>query len=264
MEFIIISSPCIGGLIKINLRSKKIEKLMSGNIRGICKNDNSIYYVNGDKNAIFSNGSELFSFNGNGSLHDLKYFEKNFYLMSTIERKMIKFDIDGKLISELSFDNSYWPNCCIIDPKTKNILVFLSAKRPYSNSKIVCLDENNNFLWEFNCLEGDEIHSPFLINDKLYWCRSNHNCVVSGSLSLHLCDIKKILTNNSGYTRGLYLTDTELFLGTSENRHAETSLCNSELNTGGVHYYSLENNKFILKHTFCLETKEVYDIIAYA
>ena len=264
MAHILISSPGQGGLFKINLENKKQFRICSGNIRGISTMDNSFVYVQGNKNSVFDmNQKELFSFNGNSSLHDVKFFKCKFYIISTEEKKMLTFTYEGGFLNELKFDNCYWPNCCLIDPVTENVIIFLSAKRPYSKSKIICCTKDLVFLWEYYCLEGDEIHSPFLVGDTLFWCRSNYNSIVKASLSKQLRDIRKVIINNGGYVRGLCIHDDKLYLGTSENRHAATSLCTSEFNCGCIHSYFLHNDSYAFDDMITLPVKEVYDIVYY-
>lgn len=247
-----IGSPHDGGLYKYD---EELFKIDIGNVRGVTFFENDIYYIKDD--AIFTLNGKLFNLPAKLG-HDCRYYNGLLYLMATEMRTLYQFSLTGKIKREMKFDVAYWANCCW--PLLKGLLVFLSAKRPYSKSKIVFFDNDWNFNWEYNCFENDEIHSPFVFNDDLYWCRSNRNAVVKASLSSKLRDIKKVLINNDGYTRGLVITKDLIIVGTSENRHSENSLCQAKQQHGCIHFYNLENCKF--QKTIHLDCKEVYDIIS--
>lgn len=255
---IFISSPCKGGLFRLD-NHLGLASLRQGNIRGLCYFEGKLCHVNGDENAVFCGDNKIITFDGVSSLHDVKFCDGHFYVMATEFRRLIKFNTNGDVVGQVQFDSNYWPNCCI--PFENKIVVFLSAKRPFSNSKIVCFREDWSIDWEYCCFEGDEIHSPFLVGNVLYWCRSNRNCVVCGGIKEHLEDAKKVLVDDSGYTRGLCIDGHDLYLGTSENRHAKTSLCNSMIDSGSIRHYVESDGRYVLKETVILPVKEVYDIV---
>lgn len=257
---IFVSSPCNGGLFSLD-ENLFPTSLIQGNIRGLCFFNGKLCYAKGNENCLFCDSIEILKFDGKASLHDVKFFNNHFYVMATEFRSLLKFNTHGEMLKEVKFESNYWPNCCITHAATKKLIVFLSAKRPFSNSKIICYDENWNVLWEFLCFEGDEVHSPFLFGDTLYWCRSNHNAVMCGSMSMQLKDVRKVLVDDSGYTRGLCIVGDNLYLGTSENRHAKTSLCNSLIDSGTIRHYTKEKSRYVLKKTVILPVKEVYDIV---
>jgi hypothetical protein len=80
--------------------------------------------------------------------------------------------------------------------------------------------------------------------------------VVKASINRQLKDASEIIVNYDGYTRGLFLKDDLLILGTSENRHTENSSCQSNIQQGCVSFY--KNSKLYDK--IFLPHKEVYDI----
>lgn len=261
-----VTAPCNGGLFDVKIRKETtVDKITTGNIRGITKKNSEIFFANGDTNAIHSLNSVKYKLPEKGSIHDLKYCKNAdcFYVMAPEHKKIFKIDFkSGEILNELNLDSSYWPNCCLQTLKNE-IIVFLSSKRTSYKSKIICLKNNFEKKWECYCNEGDEIHSPFLVDDNLYWCISNRNMVVKASVSKNLKNVKRIIINNEGYTRGLLIHKNMLILGTSENRHAETTFCNSKTNQGCIHFYKIINDKNIysFEKTIKLETKEIYDII---
>jgi hypothetical protein len=245
-----ISCPNDGGLYLF--ANQKLSLIKQGNIRGMTLKGSDLYFVDGqtvknlqDDNLFYL--PKIF-------WHDIRYHDGYFYLMATEYKQLYQVDESGKTIRLKNFEDCYWPNCCVKSPD--GLIVFLSAKRPYSKSKIIFLDCSLDIKWEYNCFDYDEIHSPFLINNDLYWCRSNTNRVVKASIDRQLKDASEVIVNYDGYTRGLFLKDDLLILGTSENRHAENSSCQSNMQQGCVSFYKNGKlyDKIILPH------KEVYDI----
>lgn len=234
---------------------KKIEKITSGNCRGLTIIDKNFLYV--ISNNIQLSDKKRISLKS--LAHDVKYDEKNkfLYIMLTENNKIQKITVDGCVIAELIFSENYWPNCCL--PYDGGVFVFLSKKRPYSKSKILFLDDELNEVWSYNCFDNDEIHSPCVFDRNLYWCRSNWNSVVKATIDSKLKNIQTIILNNDGYTRGLYVDDEIVLLGTSSNRHKENSNCQSNINNAVLHIY---DNFFTLKNKLnIIEEKEIYDII---
>ena len=134
------------------------------------------------------------------------------------------------------------------------LTIFLESK-----SKILFLDFSFHQIWSYNCFDNDEIHSPFFLDGYLYWCRSNWNGVVRASIDSKLKDIEKIILNYDGYTRGLFLYDKNIVLGTSSNRHKENSNCQANLNHAVLHFY---DQSFMIKNKIdIIEEKEIYDIL---
>lgn len=234
---------------------KNLEKLSCGNCRGLTNiNENILYVKSSGIHFINKQIVELDSL-----AHDIKYDKKNkcFYVMLTESRKIQKITFDGFVVSQMSFSEDYWPNCCL--PWDGGIFVFLSKKRPYSKSKILFLDEKLNQAWSYNCFDNDEIHSPCILGQDLYWCRSNWNTVVRATIESELKNIQTIILNNNGYTRGLYIDDQNILLGTSSNRHKENSNCKSYVNNAVLHLY---DKNFTLKNQLNIpEEKEIYDVM---
>lgn len=251
-----ISSPNKGGLQLFE--NNNLSQIKNGNFRGLTYKEETLYFVNGDK--IYNFHTQVFNDLPNRLWHDIKYCDKKkcFYLISSETQELLEISPTGKIKKQIKFNSSFWPNCCLPIFDTQ-LIVFLSVKRPYSKSKIICLNEKLEILWEYLCFENDEIHSPFLFQEHLYWCRSNKNCVVKASLDSKLRDAKKIIINNFGYTRGLHISENYIVLGTSENRHSENSCCQSIVDHGCVHFYNTDN--FNLQKTIHLSYKEVYDIL---
>lgn len=232
-----------------------------GNIRGLTQTKSLVFYVKDNillkviNNKVF----ELFNLPCHG--HDVKYKSATdtFLFVGTEFRKLYELSITGKTIREIEFDYKYWLNCIAITTEQK-MIIFLSCKRPCYKSKIVVYDKNFKFCQEYVCPAHDEIHSPYVYKDKLYWCRSNKNLVVKANLD-SLNNTEEVIVNNDGYTRGLHVDDDFIIVGTSENRHAETSKCMSKLNQGCIHTYRKNGN---LVSSFKIGHLEVYDILKYS
>jgi len=259
MSTYFISSCQKGGIHKFNFDNKMIDyaTIDVGNIRGLTQVDCSVFYVKDNflfklvKEKIF----KVCDLPCHG--HDIKYnhFDNTLFFMGTQNKKLYEITIKGKILREIEFDSKYWMNC--IEVFNDKIIVFLSCKRPNNESKIILYDKKFNICAEYACPDKDEIHSPFFYNNEIYWCRSNKNLVVKSSLDFSI--IKKVVKNNSGYTRGLYVDKKFMILGTSENRHAENSSCVSNINQGCIHTYI--DQKII--STFKIDFLEIYDILKY-
>ena len=256
MNEYLISSCQNGGLHRLSLDGK-YTTTDSGNIRGLTQVGSSIVYVKDDHlfKVVGDQRFQLFKLPCHG--HDIKYRSKTktFLFMGTQNRKLYELSLIGEIIKEIQYDHKYWMNC--IEITDEGVIVFLSCKRPLSDSKIIFYDQSFNVCSEYECPKKDEIHSPLFYNGELYWCRSNVNSVVRSDLSFS--QVEEVVVNHDGYTRGLYIDDECMLVGTSENRHAENSNCRSNLDHGCVHQYK----KQTLIASFKLHCREVYDILKF-
>jgi hypothetical protein len=251
-----VSSCQNGGLHKFY--NEEYTTLDTGNIRGLTQAGASVLYVKDNvlSKVIDDATYKMFRLPCHG--HDIKYRSstESLLFMGTEHRKLYELSLSGTIVREIEYDPKYWMNCIEITPDQKTI-VFLSCKRPQDEAKILLYDPAFNLINEYVCPAKDEIHSPFFYKDELYWCRSNKNLVVKSDLTFS--NVKDVVTNYNGYTRGLYIDDDFMLLGTSENRHAENSNCISNLNQGCIHQYKngelMSSSKLL-----CIE---VYDILKY-
>jgi hypothetical protein len=241
------------------IKIKNINTIDTGNIRGLTQVKNKILYVKNDilfETNIKGDKYKMFKLPCNG--HDIKFEKsnKNLLFAGTQNNTLYRLSLNGEVLREIRFDVKYWFNCVCVIPEGR-VLVCLSCKRPNNESKIIILDNDFNIKTEYICPEKDEIHSPFYFKNKAYWCRSNTNRVNKSDLNFK--KIEEVIFNDSGYTRGLYITNDLIILGTSENRHSENSTCISEINCGCIHLYKSKQTIYKEK----VESLEIYDVLKY-
>lgn len=251
-----VSSCQTGGLYQFDSWGSTPSLLANGNIRGITSSNSAIFCVKDDKLCKVANDSLNIQFSLPCHGHDIKYDKESqtFLFVGTPNNTIYELSQQGEIINQMILETGYWPNCLSITNQ-KNLVIFLSSRRPNPASKIVVSNRNFHILWEYICHPHDEIHSPYTVGDELYWCCSNKNSVMKCDLKFQ--SVNEIIRNEAGYTRGLAITDQYLLLGTSENRHAENSKCISRIPQGCVHLYK---NNTLIKSTV-IQSQEVYDIL---
>ena len=258
-KFLISSCQSDGGLHSLSLLKDNFilkEHIDTGNVRGVTEIGEKKYYVKNNSLYSYFDDNVKFEFVLPNYGHDIKYDNKLnvFWFAATPDRAVYKLSVDGVILGSILFDSKYWLNCISLHEDC--LIIFLSSKRPFPDSKIVCYTRELDFLWEYNCNPKDEIHSPVLFKGFLYWCISNKNLVVKSDVANQLNEVINVVQNNNGYTRGLYIDDDFLVVGTSENRHSENCRCISNINKATVNIYKKDEIVF----SKILSCKEIYDI----
>ena len=253
---LLISSPNNGGLFYIDGQvCIKLDSLSSTGIsysegtllRALQPDILNIYLDN-----EFTTFRGCFSFK---DIHDVLLFDNFYYIVSTQENKIFKLSKEGEISKIWSFpggEDSLHINCLGVWNKRVVFSAFgeFTSPRGYKG-----LSEKAGFVQDL--LSGVKLISGLSQPHSL--CQLGENLLVANSEKMELLEFSPNGTQLrslgfNGYTRGICVTDNNIYLGLSSSRNIDFQGIEKAI------VVSLDKDSFREKNRLMIDAKEIYDI----